>query len=410
MLPTLQRLILLALLLLGGAAGAAAAEVQIQVTNDRTGPVDVYLTPPGAQPRYLLRIPEREAKVVKASPGDTLQVAVDRRPVERYVATAAPLQRLITRAPASLPPATVGSAAGVKPVTTPPSTTTTTVRTPPATTTTAVAPPPPPPVDPQQGALPEGFAWQASGDKDARGVIVAARLVLGIPETDAVQFHADCAVASPGRATMTIAADMSGRKQGTATDMRILGDGFDRRYRARVLRAPGGESIEGYTLSARLDDPVWALMAAKLEIGYGEGDDLLALPLKGSSGPVRRFIAACTALGRPAVAAAPPSGGGERRDSCTRFARARAVASDRKLPVVFVNRSGAYRVVHWVDENGQAVQITGLNPGEAARVMAWAGHPFLMTDGPGNCVEIAIIRPDTRQVRLTARNRVQDPE
>ncbi|WP_370193781.1 MULTISPECIES: hypothetical protein [Aurantimonas] len=94
-----------------------------------------------------------------------------------------------------------------------------------------------------------------------------------------------------------------------------------------------------------------------------------------------------TALAAIVVTAALPMGSASAA-SCRDFPGLRSQESARSVTVTFVNRTGEYRSVDCLDFDGQPVSYASLNPGESFRVETYRTHPWMLTDGPGNCIEI----------------------
>ena len=93
------------------------------------------------------------------------------------------------------------------------------------------------------------------------------------------------------------------------------------------------------------------------------------------------------------------------RDRCRRFGQLRSRNSNTAMQLTFINRSGAYRSIQWLDFNGRPKQYANLNPGQRWTVNTFLTHPWMITDGPGNCLEIhmprlgrgaIVLRPDGR--------------
>ncbi|MGH1352280.1 MAG: hypothetical protein ACRBBN_15935 [Methyloligellaceae bacterium] len=97
--------------------------------------------------------------------------------------------------------------------------------------------------------------------------------------------------------------------------------------------------------------------------------------------------------------------GRKRNDSCRRLRGRVSRRSDVPVRVTFVNQSGAYRSVLWVNFKGGVKQYAGLNPGQSFTINTFASHPWMFTDGPGNCIEMYMPRPGQRAFVLTAPNR-----
>ena len=77
--------------------------------------------------------------------------------------------------------------------------------------------------------------------------------------------------------------------------------------------------------------------------------------------------------------------------------------SNTPVKVTFVNKSGAFRGVMWADFNGKLVPYANLQPGQSYTVNTFATHPWVFTDGPGNCVEMWVARAGVSKFNITAK-------
>lgn len=64
--------------------------------------------------------------------------------------------------------------------------------------------------------------------------------------------------------------------------------------------------------------------------------------------------------------------------------------SNASISLTIVNRSGAYRTIMWIDHTGNAVSYNGLNDGESYTQSTYVGHPWMATNGPGDCERIFV--------------------
>ena len=78
--------------------------------------------------------------------------------------------------------------------------------------------------------------------------------------------------------------------------------------------------------------------------------------------------------------------------------------------VTFVNRADGYRNIDWIDFNGVPQNYAALDPGQSYVVDTSVGHPWLITDGPGNCVELYEPAPGESTYDLTAPAPMLGPE
>jgi len=72
--------------------------------------------------------------------------------------------------------------------------------------------------------------------------------------------------------------------------------------------------------------------------------------------------------------------------------------------MTFVNKSGEFRSVMWIDFAGKPVPYANLNPGEKYQVDTFATHAWMFTDGPGNCVEMFVAKSGSSKFNITAKS------
>ena len=96
--------------------------------------------------------------------------------------------------------------------------------------------------------------------------------------------------------------------------------------------------------------------------------------------------------------------------SCKQFGKVRSQRASQSVNVTFVNRSGQYRALMWIDYKGQPVDYGGLNPGQSKTIKTYLTHPWMLTDGPGNCMEMFMPRDGVRRFDITIRSRGFGPE
>ncbi len=131
----------------------------------------------------------------------------------------------------------------------------------------------------------------------------------------------------------------------------------------------------------------------KLAAGASEG--------AASPPPAGAEVAAATALPTQLAVAV----------SCKQQGKIRAKYSDRPTSITFVNKSGAYRGILWLDFNGKPKTYANLKDGERVTLQTFLSHPWMVTDGPGNCLQIALPRKDPSLVTIgEVAAREQEPE
>jgi len=76
--------------------------------------------------------------------------------------------------------------------------------------------------------------------------------------------------------------------------------------------------------------------------------------------------------------------------SCKLFGNLKSRNSGVPVTIRFRNRSNGYRVIEWLNYKGQPVTYKHLQAGQSYTQQTYAGHPWMITDGPGNCRQIFV--------------------
>lgn len=157
-----------------------------------------------------------------------------------------------------------------------------------------------------------GFIWAYNRYIDpgvTEGVLL---LTYGLPETDAIQFMAQCRLAGGvPHAAIEIGMDIGNLPHGQDVVVAFLAPDFDHSVAGAVIR-PDGEGIWGAAITLDLDDPLWQAIQAQPALLYRiAGLEIAKLSLGGSAAPTAQFLQECRGLagtapaGKP-TAAAPP--------------------------------------------------------------------------------------------------------
>ena len=88
-------------------------------------------------------------------------------------------------------------------------------------------------------------------------------------------------------------------------------------------------------------------------------------------------------------------------ESCELFGKIKSKNSKQPVTVTFVNRTDALRNVAWLDFKGTPVDYAQLQPGEKFTINTFVTHPWMFTDGPGNCHEIFMPKKGIKNFRIT---------
>ena len=92
--------------------------------------------------------------------------------------------------------------------------------------------------------------------------------------------------------------------------------------------------------------------------------------------------------GATAAAQSIPSSARPGARSCSQLKGMRSLHSREPTKVTFVNKSGMYRGLMWIDFKGQMQNFGGLNSGESKVFSTFRTHPWVSVTGPGDCLKI----------------------
>ena len=272
---------------------------------------------------------------------------------------------------------------------------------------------------------PDGYVWQRTVYEDpANAGAVSSRLVYGVPETDDMAVDGICTSATS--ASILFSADTGAAAVGDFLQARFVGEEFNQTYAASVFRPESGEGVHGIRIDLALDDPLWEAVRRLASISYSvNGGAFTALGLSGSSKAVNLFLEDCRAyLGTSAGHVGVPSQNTEvtavnppaqpdydpRWASCDALRDARSQESEIAVDMVFVNRSESYRNVLWVGFDGVPVNYANLDPGQQFSVRTYVSQPWMITDGPGNCIEMMMPQPGQTVFEIAAPSPAFQPE
>lgn len=258
------------------------------------------------------------------------------------------------------------------------------------------------------------MTWHYSRYLDQDPFKTRLSLYYGVPETDQVQAIARCRIGNRGTyATLDLSAGVGSLAAHATVQVQFTGRGFDTVHDADVIRAQE-VGIDGVSLALQLDDPLWQAIRDKSELRYSvTGFTATLLPLDGSSEPAGRFLRDCREMPGPESPPQPQTiaqADDPRWATCDIYRDERSRNSDVPVAVTFRNNSGAYRGVLWIDFNGRPIEYANLNPGENFTINTYMTHPWMFTDGPGDCIEMFMPQPGVSRFDITAPNRDFGPE
>ena len=368
-----------------GTRNTAQKQIQLRFTNSLTDKVDYYLSAPGAAPKFVGSVAARSAKDIQSTAGQVFVFAVNRKPFQQYRVRSEIFQNL-TLAPkgsqrqpvvanAYQPP--VGAKAANREV---------------AADNGRQADVPPA----------DGLKWFTLSYDDAADGSRKHQLLRGVPETDNVQMVATCSDADGGASSnILLSYDVSRLASGSRTKVRFTASGVDQSFSARVLRDQSGEGMQGASLDIPTDHAFWKVLARLNSVNYSvAGGKSLSLSLVGFTRQQANYAKTCAKLVSAPVAGAPdanPFGA----DSCRVASKVRSADGGAAVQMTIVNATNEYRNIDWIDFEGRQVNYAGLNAGESFVVNTWTSHPWIATDGPGNCIEIFVASEQSPTMKLT---------
>jgi VHL beta domain len=239
-------------------------------------------------------------------------------------------------------------------------------------------------------ALAENFVWQSSGGKQPQ-------LVFGIPESDGALFVATCK--SPKAIDVQVATDVAGLTDGEDVDVGFRGRRFNHTSTATVIGINAEVGITGAAFRISAGDSFWAGLIKQGTVKYGvAGFNPTTMKFGEDREEIQSFLDTCT--GRVKVSADPPQS--PPNDNCDSISQLRSRNSKQPVTITFVNRTGEFRSLMWIDFDGRPQDFGGLNPGEKKTINTFVTHPWMMTDGPGNCQEVFLPQRGETRFNITA--------
>jgi hypothetical protein len=74
--------------------------------------------------------------------------------------------------------------------------------------------------------------------------------------------------------------------------------------------------------------------------------------------------------------------------TCDLWGKASSRHSQDQLTFNFINQTNTYRVISWLDFHGDVQEYATLAPGQSTEIVTYEGHPWLVQDGRGDCLEV----------------------
>ena len=282
---------------------------------------------------------------------------------------------------------------------------------------------------------PDDMAWRYSQftDPSNKGRMTS-QAVLGVPETDWIMGYASCfAGSTAGLPELVFPADTGGAGEGTPIGIEFMSDAGPIFFEGTVKAPQSEEDFSGVRINPDMVDPIWNVLMRMNFLTYRVRGQAQKIPLTGSRAALSALLADCRAYhgnfnpnadanagmnaggGQAPVPQPPvqPAGGSvddPRWATCDQYAGVRSQNSDTPVNLTFVNQSDGYRAVMWIGFDGMPKEYASLNQGESFSVQTFLTHPWMFTDGPGNCIEMFMPQLGVSQFNITAPGRNFGPE
>jgi hypothetical protein len=252
----------------------------------------------------------------------------------------------------------------------------------------------------------EQMAWTVDRyASDVPGQPDTVILTYGIPDTDAVAFEAICGGPDGATPRVVLWYDTLDLAEDQDVSLSLSVGELTKETTARVYGKDAEVGISGLEVTFGASAPIWQAMSDGGVLTYRITDGKeQKLYLEGAATALREFTQSCksaeasgaanqpTALDATMTKQAAGSPGSPKLDpvSCAEFGTIKSERSEKTVKITFVNRSDGYRSLVWIDVEGSPIDNSGLNQGESAVVPTFESHAWMITDGPGNCIEMVV--------------------
>lgn len=247
----------------------------------------------------------------------------------------------------------------------------------------------------------EDRVWQADPGGITPGVV--SRLQHGIPQTDDIDFRANCQPQS-GSATIVFLQRSVATGEGIGEAVRLSAGDFSGTYNA-IGSAPDAQSGQSFPqVTVPLTDPIWEALIRQSELSIGvEGTAPYKVSLKGSAGLVRLFTATCSAPQTIVEEGAFAQGDLQSNSdlSCRELGRVRSFEGVRPGQIIFRNTSSQPVEVNWIDYSGGERPYARLLPGQVLEQQTYVSHAWMVRNANGQCHGIYVTRSPYREVVVT---------
>jgi hypothetical protein len=258
------------------------------------------------------------------------------------------------------------------------------------------------------GGSDEGLVWQYFAVTKVAAISGKVhQLVYGIPETDAVKFMGSCGVDPKSRLMrFDFSADVAKSKNGAPVKIDLMGLGLSKTLNGSVIRSDSGEGLEGYRVALLPDDPDVVKLTTLNQVKYGlQGKARTVLDLAQGHQTIRKFLLLCSQRqGVQVTSAESKSAGASQSITCAAAEKLKSPKTGALFNVTFKNMSSEYRHIDVKNPSGQLIDNGGVDPGASMKISLRAGHVVMFSDGPGNCIEAAVVKDGVTSYKMTKRS------
>jgi len=252
----------------------------------------------------------------------------------------------------------------------------------------------------------DDIVWQSYEFADAHGGGATSNISVGVPETDHIMLSGSCSASNrSGVPRLTFGAPVGGLRDGDRMEIRFLDTPGEPAYSGQAAGTEAEVGVSGIEVELPTGDEIWTIMSERRAINYIVGGQVMNLPLHGSARAIDRFLGDCRSYAGNGDRSTPLQPTADNPMTCEAYAGARSQNSQVPATLTFDNRTDGYRSILWLDFDGMPQQMAALNPGETSTINTYLTHPWMITDGPGNCLEIHMPQPGTTTFAITAPNR-----
>lgn len=253
------------------------------------------------------------------------------------------------------------------------------------------------------------------------------RLFYGLDQTDFVVVSASCGLGDDGPViTAGFSAELApGTVDGQPVFLEFPGlAGALPLVNGNAVGVGAEIGISGVSVTLPADDRLWAhmIMVPRFSFGMRGTDAMVEIP-GDQGGVISGFVSACQAAGaagapaaatppaqtvilEPAAPTPPPAlptfsiGDTAAEPACGDLSSLASEETGQARSVQVVNDSGGTRGITFIGTDGTLSDLGQLQPGQSGTLDTDAGHLWMITDGPGNCLEL-FETGDATEFRLT---------